>query len=670
MRISSISITKWRNLAGITLELPPDADFLCLVGENGSGKSHLLDLLHFAAQQLGLTPDLSAKRQPPLASEEPYDIAVTLSLTPNAAIYATSVPAELRTALKTWDGQLMLESAGVERDSPNSPVSRPAHASASTSPTYASWSRVMALNTPSEQEGVLLANHIVEQLRQGPAVLHLYIDSERVFPPLKVKDEEILRVAQQDFDAPQWVRKQAARVTQNLYLEWMRAMLGQQQKMQSNYFQLAQKAKRAGETPPLPEDFLEHYRDTLQSVLPHLEFQRLDQEQKRLIYDSAGHELAYEDLSGGEKELAFLVGQIERFGVSNGLFLLDEPELHLNVQLLRGWLSYLKGSVEAGQVWIATHTLEAAETAGLQTTLVLERDEDRTVRTITPLGDRPALATLAGQLGSPAFSLASSRFLLIEGTRPGRERERFARVLNGAPTDRFLESGGCNEVLEKLDAMRHVASEAEQLRVGGFIDRDFRTDEAAGLLTEQHGVCVLPVHEIENFFLHPEALAAIAKQAGIEPTQAWQLLVNVTDHTAGVWLLEKIRLQNNWQADVGAARELVQTLDWSLIAADPKDVAERVMNRIADQEAKEKLQHRNQFTSAVKEYERLRTEPELLWKYCFGKESLRGVAPRLGMRDAEALEDRVAELWREDSVARPVEVESMRSYLDAIPVLT
>jgi hypothetical protein len=176
----------------------------------------------------------------------------------------------------------------------------------------------------------------------------------------------------------------------------------------------------------------------VQEILPHLRFSRLDQERRELIFETAGIELDYDDLSGGEREVAFLVGQIERFGMRDGVFLVDEPELHLNAELLRSWLDYLRGSVDRGQVWIGTHALEAVEVAGAQTTLVLELDgESQLVRSVAPLGDRPVLATLAGQLGSPGFSLVRSRFILIEGDRPGREGERFVQLLDASLQNRF-----------------------------------------------------------------------------------------------------------------------------------------------------------------------------------------------------------------------------------------
>ena len=110
-------------------------------------------------------------------------------------------------------------------------------------------------------------------------------------------------------------------------------------------------------------------------MLPHVVFTGVDSRKRTLLFDRTGLELSFHQLSGGEREIAFLIGQIDRFGLRQGLFLLDEPELHLNADLIRSWVAYLTGTVLTGQVWLATHSLEAVEAAGQQATFVLERND-------------------------------------------------------------------------------------------------------------------------------------------------------------------------------------------------------------------------------------------------------------------------------------------------------
>jgi hypothetical protein len=126
-----------------------------------------------------------------------------------------------------------------------------------------------------------------------------------------------------------------------------------------------------------------------------------------------------ESLSGRRARDHLSHGQVERFQLRLGLLLLDEPELHLNSELLRTWLSYLRNSVEDGQVWIGTHALEAVEAAGLGSSFFYSDQE--TVSFVR----RPRYGIRLRSALSPAPSLACSRFVLVEDERLARERERF-----------------------------------------------------------------------------------------------------------------------------------------------------------------------------------------------------------------------------------------------------
>ncbi len=78
MRVTSLTIVKWRNLEGVHVEIPADATLICLVGENGTGKSTILELLAECAGALGLAPGVQLKR--PTLGSAPHDITLTLRL--------------------------------------------------------------------------------------------------------------------------------------------------------------------------------------------------------------------------------------------------------------------------------------------------------------------------------------------------------------------------------------------------------------------------------------------------------------------------------------------------------------------------------------------------------------------------------------------------------------
>ena len=435
------------------------------------------------------------------------------------------------------------------------------------------------------------------------------------------------------------------------------------------YHQGALDAARNHEEIPPPEDPLGSYRVGLAQVLPHLQFVRLDHERRRLIFDSAGTEVPYEELSGGERELAFLVGQLDRFGLRDGLFLLDEPELHLNPELLRGWLDYLRGTVATGQAWVATHALEAAEIAGPIATFVMERDDDRLVRTVRPLADRPALTTLAAAVGTPAFSVARSRFVLIEGTRERRERERFAVVLDSDVADRFIESDGCEQVLARMHALRALASEEEQLRIAAVIDRDFRTDDDRAEMQESQGVLVLAVHEIENLFLQPELVARLLADLNRDETETLAVLQLAADPDAGRWAFEKAKTEEGWKEDAQAPAREAGPLSWQDVEANPDAAARRIAESYDGLTPVEQARRRVAIAARLGEYREARENASALAATCFGKEALGRLAIELGYRDVSTIESRAAVVWRAGQVPRPAAAQEIREYLDSVPVL-
>jgi energy-coupling factor transporter ATP-binding protein EcfA2 len=651
MRISSLTVNRWRNLEGVHLEVPVDASLVCLVGENGTGKSNVLELIAGIAANLGLAPSVQMKRG--VYELEPHDVSLTLQLSESFKLPSLQPGNEnYGNLLADWDRSLTYRSA-------NMPVTG----------SVGLPSGVSAGGIADPASATNFGNMVVASLLAQPEVSHLYLDAERSFPVLNLQDQEIWNLWRQDLKLPAYVRQQAAVMTQNMYSEWLKSMLAQAMRSQRDYHELATQAARAGKPIPAPVDELAGLRHGITKVLPHLQLTRLDQDQRTLFFDSAGQDLRYENLSGGEQEIVFLVGQIERFQLRHGLLLLDEPELHLNPDLLRTWMEYVRDSVDTGQVWIATHALEAVEVTGLQASMVFERAEDRHVRSVGPLGDRPVLSTLAGAVGTPALSLARSRFVLVEGERPRRERERFAKVLDSPPSDRFVEVGGCEDVLRKFAVLRELATETEQLRLGAIIDRDLRTAEQVRKLQAATGVHVLPVHEIENYFLEPAVLRALLEQTGLTSADPHSLVKEHSDRRAGRWILERARVDQEWPNLDIAVREAVRTMTWDEVAANIESQMRALAELDSSVDGAEQARRRVTFVKAARAYEALRGQPDELWKYCFGKEVLLRVAIDLGFKTAEAMESRALQLWSRQIVPRPALIAETRAYLDAIQVL-
>lgn len=424
-------------------------------------------------------------------------------------------------------------------------------------------------------------------------------------------------------------------------------------------------ARNVDKPEPKFVDQFETYKNAVRKVLPHLLFIGIDPQTRQIRFDSTGTPLTFDQLSGGEREIAFLVGQIERFGLKRGLLLVDEPELHLNYDLLRAWVGFLKDSVEEGQIWLATHSLEVVEVTGQDATVILSRNEQtRRVTGATPLSQQPVVATLSRAIGSPAFSISNLAFVMIEGQEEVGERERFRRLCDLPPHIRFLEAGSCKEVVRRIEGLKGLAAASgQEIRIGGVVDRDWRSRSEQDEIVAQ-GLHVLEVHEVENFFLHPPTLAELLSLIGQDPQQVQPILLASADRRAGTWIFDATRSDRKFREYAQpskAVRELVNALRW----ADFSNV-EITCDEIANahggiDDEKVGILKKN-LVARASIYERKRVTEEL-WKVCEGKEVFRFILPHIGLTDEDAAERAITAIWARKPKLVSRELHALRAYI-------
>lgn len=635
MRILRISVREWRNLRDVDIDVPEDARLVCLVGENGTGKSSILELLSSIAHHLGIADGAALSRGNPLAEAQQLSVTVRVSTR------------DLRQTMEmpdgpdpSWSGELLLTSSIGEN-----PV-------------------VTALGIEPEARARMIAQNAISELRRVRETQHLFLDADRAYPPAGFNPQQFSEIWNQDFRDPVFNRQLSARPSRTLYEEWIKYLVGVEERTGAQLIADTRNARALGASDPIFVDPFDDYRILLSKTLPHLRFVGVESSgaNRTVQFDSSGLSMVFSQLSGGEREIAFLTGQIDRFKLQHGLLLVDEPELHLNPDLLRTWLAFLRDTISDGQVWFATHSLEAVEVAGPEATFVFERETTtRVVRNPRVLAGRPVLSALSAAIGSPAFSIARLRFVLIEGDRQTRERERFYSVCGDTDLNRFLECGGCSEVLRKKEVISDLARETdEQLRVGGVIDRDFRRPSDAIQIETEYGVHVLRCHEIENVFLHPPSIDVLLARAGLDGVSGESLVREETDKYAGLWIFDyacTLHLTNipreAKQQIAGAGRSQI-TAQWSSLSANSAsfvDPAER-----GDWESN--------LDAAMNEFEALRLNPEW-WLHCLGKQTLSGLSRPIGISSSQILEHQVVGLW-DHEVATPEVVVALRGYLNAL----
>lgn len=621
------------------IQSPDDAPIVCLVGGNGTGKSQLLELIASCASRIGLAPGTVDYRGDPFKESALFELTFYIAheTCPQLDL-ALSAQANVAAFAENWDRTLTVRCE-------NNKVH-------------------LTAGGCNDTTNRTIAEKIVRYLHSSEAIHYLSLDADRAYPQKVVHSHELGAAFERDWDTSN--KQSSFQVTHTLYDEWFKYLLGKEIQENNKHAQQIRLARAAEGADPVYQDHFLSYRNSIRKVLPHLLFYGVDSQKREVKFDSTGNPLSFHQLSGGEREIAFLIGQIERFGLRKGLLLVDEPELHLNYDLLRSWIGFLKGSVEAGQIWLATHSLEVVEVTGSEATFLLERqEEDRLVTRVSQLSTQPVVVSLSRAIGSPAFSISTLVFVYVEGEEEIGERERY-RLLCGVPKHvRFLEGGPCNEVVRRLRSLRRVANESGQaIRCGAIVDCEYRERSEIDILVAD-GIFVLPVHEVENFFLHPPSLRELCRKLGLEPDMADQFIRIGADERAGIWIFQSARTNRRFFDFPRPSKEtfaLISKMNWNVIENNIDEACGKIASA-DDQLSGEQQSELQRFLKMRAEvYQRRRLEPEL-WMYCEGKEVFRRVISQIRLADVDAGERALMTIWSGGEVELPEELRLLREYI-------
>jgi predicted ATPase len=507
MRIREFHIRHWRGFGELDVYIPRDSTLICFVGENGTGKSSILELLRFAMSTLGMrggsteSPNLQnlvdetvGRLSVVIDLELPNDFDLIDAAGPWAAQLTPDAQEQLREAsMNEWDGSIQW----VLDKQHSQPILR-------------------AGGVSDDELSVAVADLARSYLRRHDDAgvplsiappFNLYLGSDRWFPSFKGSDARNSYM-QEPPQLPTDLR--------HFIVQWVGNHLDRGHRALQQWPRDLMAARDLGElgperpTPPVPSI------PVLDQLLPYLRPSRTDLEENEVFFDSRGREVTFSLLSSGEKDLVALSLLIDTATDEQSIVLFDEPELHINPDLVRTRLAVLKSHLDGGQVLIATHSFEAVEAAGEASTFVLRRSNPSgPVDTIESWGQDPTFAFLATSLGVPAFTFADRRFVFIEGEGKPDEVNKFDKSAGDLTDIRFMGMGGWDSVLQhlaKVSSFACLADRYRQLRLGAIIDRDFLSDDLASAVAADGRVHVLTCLQEENFFLDPDSITEILRQ--------------------------------------------------------------------------------------------------------------------------------------------------------------
>ena len=244
---------------------------------------------------------------------------------------------------------------------------------------------------------------------------------------------------------------------------------------------------------------------------------------------------SFDSLSAGEKEVVDILLDLflRREKYKNSIFLLDEPELHINTAVQRKLIIEIDKLIDdGGQIWIATHSigfLRAFQEELSGKCQVIQFEDNMRLAseatTLTPVANNRTTwkSIFSTALDDLTGLIAPNRIIYCEGRdepKPdGSERGLDAQVLNNIfnaeyPDTVFVSSGGNTELDQRSSiALAILGKVFPNMEIWVFKDRDMASGKLVSEKERQEYLAnkdarfrVMKRWEIENYLFDEEVL--------------------------------------------------------------------------------------------------------------------------------------------------------------------
>ncbi|AQR64854.1 ABC transporter ATP-binding protein [Aquaspirillum sp. LM1] len=222
------------------------------------------------------------------------------------------------------------------------------------------------------------------------------------------------------------------------------------------------------------------------------------------------------DMSDGERSVFYLIGQT-LMAVQGSLLIFDEPELHIHRSIVAALWDELEAARPDCGMAIISHDLEFIASRKGQKFILRAYHPD----TGWEIDDIPEDAGFSEEIAT--LILGSRKpILFVEGGNCSLDKAVFRACY---PDWTVIPRGSCEEVLHAVVTMR-ANQMLTRVHCVGLIDADGYSEEEIQIF-QAKGVEILPVSEIENLFLLPEVVEAIAKSEGYNQDDVRQKITQV-----------------------------------------------------------------------------------------------------------------------------------------------
>ena len=259
--------------------------------------------------------------------------------------------------------------------------------------------------------------------------------------------------------------------------------------------------RQASDLIPIPDSSLRKVKSLWESLLPSRALRLASGEVRVAQKASPANDYAARAMSDGERVIFYLIGQC-LCAPKNAIIVVDEPEIHLHKAIQDAlWNSIEKARPDCAFVYLTHDLMFAADRIGATKVCLTEfADGAFSWFAISDQQDIPEDVFLE-VLGS------RKPVLFVEGTSGSHDSALYRLAyprFTVKPVGSSATVVAATKVFRSLDKMHHI-------KCFGIVDRDYL--EVGQIESyERSGIFVPKVPEIENIFLVPELIEAVANQ--------------------------------------------------------------------------------------------------------------------------------------------------------------
>lgn len=286
---------------------------------------------------------------------------------------------------------------------------------------------------------------------------------------------------------------------------------------QANTSLITHKNARAGDTSTPKNTKFETLIEVWDRVLPH---RKLHITGDNVLVEAPGGLGNYSgsQMSDGERAIFYLIGQTLT-APADTLIIFDEPELHIHRAVMSRLWDELEAARQDCALLMISHDLEFVASRSGQK-YVLREFNPQTGWKIEEVPEHTGFSEEVTTL-----ILGSRRpILFVEGTDGSLDTAIYRACYPGWTV---VPRASCEEVMHAVITMRANPS-LTRVTCAGIVDADDYSQSDKDFLLNK-GIATLPVSEIENLFLLPEVLKAIAATEGYSGASLEELVSRLLD---------------------------------------------------------------------------------------------------------------------------------------------